>query len=216
MFCGFLIATAYKKTTCRVTCTQVFTLMMTKTMIWTVPNILTILRIVLVPVLMIAFYVPFPHHHGVAATIFLIAAFTDWLDGFLARYFQQTTKLGAFLDPVADKLMVAAALALLITLYPYSWVAIPAIVIICREIIVSALREWMAELGQSAIVKVSSIGKIKTASQMIAIFLLLLKPKNLTDIWVIIGFVLLYTAVLLTVYSMWLYLSAAYKSLRSK
>ena len=112
--------------------------------------------------------------------------------------------------------MVATALALLISIYPYAWVAIPGIVIICREIIVSALREWMAELGQSTIVKVSSFGKIKTASQMIAIFLLLLKPKNLTDIWVIIGFILLYIAVLLTVYSMWLYLSAAYKSLHTE
>ena len=193
----------------------IFELMAIKT-IWTVPNILTILRIVLIPILVIAFYVPFPHHHGIGATIFLLAALTDWLDGFLARYFQQTTKLGAFLDPVADKLMVATALALLISIYPYAWVAIPGIVIICREIIVSALREWMAELGQSTIVKVSSFGKIKTAAQMIAIFLLLLKPKNLTDIWVIIGFILLYIAVLLTVYSMWLYLSAAYKSLHTE
>ncbi|MBK2125765.1 CDP-diacylglycerol--glycerol-3-phosphate 3-phosphatidyltransferase [Fangia hongkongensis] len=183
-------------------------------MIWTVPNILTMLRILLIPVLVIAFYVPFPHHHGVSATIFLLAALTDWLDGFLARYFQQTTKLGAFLDPVADKLMVATALGLLIALYPYPWVAVPAIIIICREIIVSALREWMAEIGQRSVVKVSMVGKVKTACQMAAIFLLLLKPKSLTDLWVILGFILLYAAVILTVYSMWLYLSAAYKAVK--
>ncbi|MFZ9035305.1 MAG: CDP-diacylglycerol--glycerol-3-phosphate 3-phosphatidyltransferase [Francisellaceae bacterium] len=183
-------------------------------MIWTVPNILTIFRVLLIPVLILVFYIPFPHHHGVSATIFLIAALTDWLDGFWARYFQQTTRLGAFLDPVADKLMVATALVLLVALYPYSWVAIPAIAIICREIIVSALREWMAELGKRSVVKVSFIGKIKTASQMAAIFILLLKPKSLTDLWVILGFILLYVAVILTFYSMWLYLSAAYRSVK--
>ena len=173
------------------------------------------LRVVLIPFLVLAFYIPFPHHHGVSASIFLLAAFTDWLDGFLARYFQQSTKLGAFLDPVADKLVVATALVLLVALYPYPWVAIPAIIIICREIIVSALREWMAELGQRVVVKVSFIGKVKTAAQMAAIFLLLLKPKDLSDIWVILGFTLLYIAVILTVYSMWLYLVAAYKALKS-
>ena len=182
--------------------------------IWTLPNILTVLRILLILILIIFFYLPFRYHHVINATIFLFAACTDWLDGFLARYFQQTTKLGAFLDPVADKLIVATALSLIISIYSYSWVVIPSIIIICREIIVSALREWMAELGQSIIVQVSSIAKIKTASQMLAIFLLLLKPKNLTDMWVIFGFILLYTAVLLTLYSMWLYLSAAYKSLK--
>ncbi|GGG02556.1 MULTISPECIES: CDP-diacylglycerol--glycerol-3-phosphate 3-phosphatidyltransferase [Cysteiniphilum] len=184
-------------------------------MIWTVPNILTMLRILLIPFLVVAFYVPFPHHHGVSATLFLLAALTDWLDGFLARYFQQTTKLGAFLDPVADKLMVATALGLLIALYPYPWVALPAIIIICREIIVSALREWMAEIGQRSVVKVSFVGKVKTAAQMAAIFILLLKPKDLGNIWVILGFVLLYIAVILTVYSMWLYLSAAYKAIKA-
>lgn len=183
-------------------------------MIWTLPNILTMLRILLIPFLVLAFYVPFPHHHGISATLFLLAALTDWLDGLLARYFKQTTKLGAFLDPVADKLMVATALALLIALYPYPWVAIPAIVIICREIVVSALREWMAEIGQRSVVKVSFVGKIKTAAQMGAVFVLLLKSKDLGNIWVILGFFLLYMAVILTVYSMWLYLSAAYKAIK--
>lgn len=175
---------------------------------------LTMLRILLIPVLVVAFYVPFPHHHGVSATLFLLAALTDWLDGFIARYFEQTTKLGAFLDPVADKLMVATALGLLIALYPYAWVAIPAIIIICREIIVSALREWMAEIGQRSVVKVSFIGKVKTSAQMAAISILLLKPKDLTNLWVIFGFILLYIAVVLTVYSMWLYLLAAYKAVK--
>ena len=185
-------------------------------MIWTAPNILTTIRILLIPILVVFFYLPFTHHHGFSATIFLLAALTDWLDGFLARYFRQTTKLGAFLDPVADKLMVATALGLLIALYSYSWVAIPAIIVICREIIVSALREWMAEIGQRSVVKVSIIGKIKTTCQMVSIFLLLLKPKSLTDFLVILGFLLLYISVILTVYSMWIYLSAAYKALKSK
>ena len=185
-------------------------------MIWTIPNILTMLRVILIPFLVFAFYIPFPHHHGITATIFLLAAATDWLDGFLASYFEQSCNLVAFLDPLADKLMIATALILLVTLYPYPWVAIPSIIIVCREIIVSALREWMAELGQRTIVKVSGIGKVKTASQMAAIFLLLLKPKDLNNIWVVIGFVLLYLAVMLTVYSMWLYLSSAYKSFKKR
>ena len=183
-------------------------------MIWTIPNMLTTLRMLLIPVLVIAFYVPFPHHHGVMATLFFLAAATDWLDGLLARYFAQTTKLGAFLDPVADKLMVATALGLLIALYPYPWMVLPSIIIICREIIVSALREWMAEIGQRSVVKVSFIGKVKTAAQMASVFILLLKPKDLSNIWIIIGFVLLYIAVILTVYSTWLYLLAAYKVVR--
>lgn len=185
-------------------------------MIWTMPNILTMMRILLVPFLVLAFYLPFPYHHVVSAFLFLLAALTDWLDGFLARYFSQITNLGAFLDPVADKLMVATALSLLISLYPYPWVVILAIVIICREIVVSALREWMAEIGQRSVVKVSFVGKIKTAAQMAAIFILLFNPKNLANIWVISGFILLYVAVILTVYSMWLYLLAAYRAIKEK
>ena len=185
-------------------------------MIWTIPNIITMFRILLIPAFVVIFYIPFPHHHGIGAGIFLLAAATDWLDGFVARHTQKTTKLGAFLDPVADKLMVASALVLLVALYPYWWVAVPAIVIICREIVVSALREWMAELGQRSVVQVSMVGKLKTTAQMAAIFMLLLKPSVLTDTWVIVAFVLLYIAVILTVYSMWLYLIAAYKSMKTQ
>ena len=187
-------------------------------MIWTIPNILTVFRILLVPILIITFYIPFPNHHIVSAMIFLLGSLTDWLDGFWARYFKRTTKLGAFLDPVADKLMVSTALVLIISHYPYAWVAIPAAIIIAREIIVSALREWMAALGKRGVVQVSFIGKIKTSSQMSAIFLLLLSnpSSNTIGFWIILAFLLLYMAVILTVYSMWIYLSFSYSALREK
>lgn len=186
-------------------------------MIWTIPNILTVIRIILVPVFVVFFYLDFHGSQWVAAGLFLLASLTDWLDGFIARYFQQTTQLGAFLDPVADKLMVAAALVLIVNGYPSAWIAIPAAAIIVREIVVSALREWMAELGKRAVVKVSSIGKVKTATQMAAILILLLFHQTQTQYWwcVFFGKVLLYIAVVLTVYSMWLYLKAAYLSFKS-
>lgn len=183
---------------------------------WTVPNILTMLRILLVAFLVVFFYMPVPFNHEISASLFFLAAITDWLDGILARRFKQITSLGAFLDPVADKLIVGTALGLLISLYPYSWVTLPSIIIICREILVSALREWMAEIGQRSVVKVSFIGKIKTVAQMSAIFILLLNSKDLEDMWVILGFLLLYLAVILTVYSTFLYLSAAYKAIKKK
>ncbi|MCF6767754.1 CDP-diacylglycerol--glycerol-3-phosphate 3-phosphatidyltransferase [Thiotrichales bacterium 19S11-10] len=186
-------------------------------LMWTIPNILTILRIVLVPVFVAIFYFEFEGAQWVAAVLFLVASLTDWLDGFIARYFKQTTQLGAFLDPVADKLMVAAALVLIVNVYPSAWVAIPAAAIIVREIVVSALREWMAELGKRAVVQVSFIGKVKTATQMIAIFILLLYHYQQVDyFWqILLGKILLYVAVVLTIYSMWLYLRAAYLSFKS-
>ena len=179
-------------------------------MIWNIPNILTILRIALVPVFAIFFFIPIEASHWVTASLFFIAALTDWFDGYIARNFNQTSKLGAFLDPVADKLMVAVALVLLLSIFPYWWVALPVACIICRELIVSALREWMAEIGERAVVNVSSYGKFKTAAQMAAILLLLVNADNRSSDWVIVGFILLYIAVILTIYSMWLYLKAGY------
>ncbi|MCF6776111.1 CDP-diacylglycerol--glycerol-3-phosphate 3-phosphatidyltransferase [Thiotrichales bacterium 19X7-9] len=186
-------------------------------MIWTIPNILTVIRIILVPVFVVFFYLDFDGSQWVVALLFLFASITDWLDGFIARYFEQTTQLGAFLDPVADKLMVAAALVLIVNVYPSAWVAIPAAAIIVREIVVSALREWMAELGKRAVVQVSFIGKVKTATQMLAILILLLFHQTQTTYWwwVLLGKILLYVAVVLTIYSMWLYLKAAYLSFKS-
>lgn len=175
---------------------------------WTIPNILTFLRLLLIPVFIVCFYLPGPTFRWITAGIFLLAAITDWFDGYLARQLDQSSPLGAFLDPVVDKLMVVAALLLLLSEYPQWWMTIAAMVIVVREITVSALREWMAELGQRAAVKVSSIGKVKTTMQMLALLILLSQPTQVTTI-TIIGFICLLIAVLLTLWSMCLYLYAA-------
>jgi CDP-diacylglycerol--glycerol-3-phosphate 3-phosphatidyltransferase/cardiolipin synthase len=168
------------------------------------PNILTLLRIALIPILIISFYVPWDGKNIATTGIFAVAALTDWFDGHLARRWNQTTALGAFLDPVADKLIVAVALVLLVEQNPTPWMAIPAAVIIGREITISALREWMAELGERAAVGVSMIGKIKTTAQMCALLMLLYGEAFLE-----LGFICLYIAAILTLWSMILYLKAA-------
>jgi len=175
---------------------------------WTIPNLLTLLRLVLIPVFVLVFYLPFHGHELTTAAIFLVAAITDWFDGFLARKLKQSSQFGAFLDPVVDKLMVAAALILLVSAYPTWWMSIAAIVILIREISVSALREWMAKVGQHAKVKVSYIGKIKTTMQMVALLILLSQPAAITAI-TLIGIIALYVAVVLTIWSMVIYLIAA-------
>lgn len=180
---------------------------------WNTPNILTFLRIVLIPVFVGIFYVPAPWAKFACACVFAIAALTDWFDGYLARRLGQTSPLGAFLDPVADKLIVAVALVLLVQADPRAVLVLPAVVIIGREITVSALREWMAELGARSRVAVSMVGKFKTTAQMVAILLLILKD----NLWGLplyeLGLVLLYIAALLTLWSMLLYLRAAWPSL---
>ncbi len=177
------------------------------------PNLLTLLRILLIPVFVLFFYLPVEWGRMAATIVFALAAITDWLDGYLARRLDQMSALGAFLDPVADKLMVATALILIVQLDPQWWMALPALVIISREITISALREWMAELGARAQVAVSEIGKIKTATQMVAIGFLIYQK----DLWQMpvytIGMVLLYIAVILTLWSMAVYLRAAWPSL---
>jgi len=180
--------------------------------VWTIPNLLTLLRIVLIPFFILAYWLPFEHHLEVSAGIFLFAALTDWLDGFLARCLKQNSRFGEFLDPVADKLMVISALVLLISSYANYWMAIAGVVIISREIAISALREWMAEIGKRASVKVSMIGKVKTTVQMLALLILIAQPVGYT-LYTILGFILLYAAVVLTLWSMVLYLSAAKKSI---
>ena len=142
---------------------------------WNTPNILTLLRIVLIPVFLGIFYISTPWARFACAMVFGVAALTDWLDGYLARRWGQTSALGAFLDPVADKLMVAVALVLLVQADPRAALTLPAVVIIGREITVSALREWMAELGARSQVAVSIVGKFKTTAQMVAIVLLILR-----------------------------------------
>ncbi|MEW8013580.1 MAG: CDP-diacylglycerol--glycerol-3-phosphate 3-phosphatidyltransferase [Candidatus Sedimenticola endophacoides] len=181
-----------------------------------IPNILTLLRIVLIPVYVVIFYLPWQYATQACALVFALAAITDWLDGYLARRLEQTSRLGAFLDPVADKLMVAVALLLIVENDPSPLMSIPAVVIIGREITISALREWMAEIGARARVAVSVIGKIKTTVQMVAILLLIYR-QPVWDIPVYtIGYVLLYVAVILTLWSMVVYMRAAWPSLLEK
>lgn len=126
-----------------------------------IPNILTLARIAFIPLLVVLFYLPFSWSMPVAAGLFGLASITDWLDGYLARRWNQSTPFGAFLDPVADKLMVVVALALLIERYDTLVLTLPALVIIGREIVISALREWMAEMGKRGMVAVSWVGKLK-------------------------------------------------------
>ena len=183
-------------------------------MVMSIPNILTLIRIGLIPVFILVFYLPFEWVNVALTVIFTLAGITDWLDGYLARKLDQFSRFGAFLDPVADKLIVAAALVLLVQREPHFWMVLPAIIIIGREIAVSALREWMAEAGERAQVAVSVIGKVKTTVQMVAIGFLLFEESVFGLPIELIGYVLLYMAVFLTLWSMVIYLQAALPALR--
>jgi CDP-diacylglycerol--glycerol-3-phosphate 3-phosphatidyltransferase len=180
------------------------------------PNIITGFRILLIPVLVIAFYLlPMETRYIISAFIFTVASITDWLDGYLARKMGQMTAFGAFLDPVADKLIVAVALVLLVEVHASAVLAIPALVIVCREIVVSALREWMARYSDKRGVAVSFLAKIKTAFQMIAIIVLLASGPDPHALQVILGYILLYAAAGLTLLSMYQYLRLAWPDLSS-
>ncbi|WP_018231779.1 CDP-diacylglycerol--glycerol-3-phosphate 3-phosphatidyltransferase [Thioalkalivibrio thiocyanodenitrificans] len=178
-------------------------------MILNIPTLITWLRIALIPLIVVVFYLPVSWAGPASAGIFALAGVTDWLDGYLARRLGQTSRFGAFLDPVADKLMVAAALVLVVDRMGGIVVAAAAIVIIGREIAISALREWMAQIGQQRKVAVSSMGKLKTTAQMVAIFLLLYEQPVAGMPVVTLGLVLLYVAAALTLWSMIQYLRAA-------
>ena len=168
----------------------------------------------MIPVLVLAFYLlPMDVRYLAAAFVFSIASLTDWLDGHLARSMEQTTPFGAFLDPVADKLLVAVALILLVEVHASALLAIPALVIVGREIVVSALREWMSQYSDLGGVKVSMIAKVKTGFQMAAIIVLLSQPPSLDNLLVILGFLLLYVAAGLTLYSMAQYIELAWPDL---
>jgi CDP-diacylglycerol--glycerol-3-phosphate 3-phosphatidyltransferase len=186
-------------------------------MTFNLPNLLTFLRIGLIPVFVVVFYLPLSWSHIAAAALFALAGATDWLDGYLARRLGQTSAFGAFLDPVADKLMVGVTLVLLVDVNPTPFsgvlLALPAAVIIGREIVISALREWMAELGERTQVAVSVIGKIKTSAQMLALLLLLYRESIGDFPTAEAGFVLLYVAAVLTLWSMMIYLRAAWPTL---
>ncbi len=179
-----------------------------------IPNSLTLLRIGLIPVFVLFFYLPVGWSHLLTTAIFALAAATDWLDGYLARRLGATSAFGAFLDPVADKLMVATALVLLVDRNPTAYhgilMALPAAIIVGREITISALREWMAEVGATRKVAVNYIGKVKTTAQMVALLLLLYREPLFGIDMAEAGFYLLYVAALLTLWSMTVYLMAAW------
>ena len=177
------------------------------------PTYLTLLRIALIPLLAIVFYLPWEYARIACTAIFLFAGLTDWLDGYLARKLNLETAFGAFLDPVADKLMVAFVLVLVVQAEASAYLAIPAAIIIGREITIASLREWMAEIGQRAKVKVSQLGKWKTTAQMAAISFLLYRD-DLFDLPINeMGYWLLYLSAVLTLWSMVNYLIAAFSTI---
>ncbi len=189
-------------------------------MLLNAPNVLTLLRIALIPAFIVAYYLTHPWSHMIATGLFILAAITDWLDGYLARRLEQTSPFGAFLDPVADKLMVAAALIMLVAdpavtarVVDARLFAVVVLVIIGREIAVSALREWMSEVGKRSHVAVSFVGKTKTTAQMLAVPFLLWQQS----FWGLpifqIGEGMLYLAAALTLWSMLSYLKAAWPNL---
>jgi len=184
----------------------------------TLPTMLTLLRIALVPVLVILFYLPFHWSNVACVVVFVAAAVTDWADGYIARRNGQMSRFGEFLDPVADKIMVATALILLVQRQEHyeALFAIASAVIVGREITISALREWMSDIGERNLVTVSWIGKTKTGFQMTAIGFLLYHD----NIWflpvALIGELLLYIAAALTLWSMWSYLQSAWPAMSDK
>jgi len=184
------------------------------------PTWLTLFRVLLLPVMVVVFYWQFPGHNITAAVVFIFAAITDWLDGYLARRMNLTSAFGAFLDPVADKLMVAVTLFLLVETHRGGWpgilMAITAAIIVGREISVSALREWMAEIGMRATIKVAFIGKLKTAMQMVALVVLIVQHEKDAEALRLyhIGEGLLVIAGILTIWSGLYYLRAAWPSLK--
>lgn len=181
-----------------------------------IPNALTMSRVLLIPVLVFAFYSGASWSALASAAIFAVASATDWLDGYLARRWGQTTPFGAFLDPVADKVIVAAALVMLVEAHHTVWFTLPAIIIVSREIVISALREWMAELGKRTSVAVSYIGKVKTGFQMLSITGFLALGNVAEGVLYYLAYVMLYAAAGLTLWSMIVYLRAAWPDLTAR
>ena len=175
-----------------------------------IPIALTLFRLCLLPVFVVIFYLPYSWTPFVAAFVFWLAAVTDALDGYAARKLKQSTRFGAFLDPVADKIMVTTALVLLVDQYNSIWMTLPALFMIGREMVISALREWMAEIGKRGSVAVSWIGKYKTAAQMTAITGLIWHPNDLITY---AAYALFYVAAVFTFWSMMNYIIAAWSDL---
>ncbi len=187
-------------------------------MIWTIPNVVTMFRVILIPVFVSVYFLDWKWAQQAAAFVFWLAAITDWFDGYLARKLKQSSRFGAFLDPVADKLIVGAALLMITHEYASAYITIPAIILMIREIYISALREWMSELGASDLVKVNFTGKAKTLTQMLALIGLLSGLESFMGFpiyWVTLGTILLYIAAILSLWSMVEYTSAAWKTLLS-
>jgi CDP-diacylglycerol--glycerol-3-phosphate 3-phosphatidyltransferase len=183
---------------------------------WTIPNIITLIRVLLIPVFVTVYFLDWIWAAQAAAFIFWAAAITDWFDGYLARKLKQSTAFGAFLDPVADKLIVATALLLITHSYASVWITVPAILLLAREVYVSALREWMGQQGLQDSVKVSFIGKAKTTAQMLALIGLLSEMeyfKGVQIYWVSLGYILLYFSAILSLWSMVIYTKAAWHNL---
>jgi len=182
----------------------------------TLPTILTLFRIALLPVMVIVFYAPFRGANIAASAVFIAAALTDWLDGWIARRYGMTSAFGAFLDPVADKLMVAVTLFLIVQDNPTVPLAVISAIIVGREITISALREWMAEIGERTRVRVAGIGKIKTIAQLVALVALLYQ-KDLNGLGLFhVGEVLLAFAAALTIWSGLVYLRFAWPAMRAR
>ncbi len=179
------------------------------------PTWLTLFRIFLLPVMVVLFYLPFRWASLGAAAIFLLAGLTDWLDGWLARRLGQVSPFGTFLDPVADKLMVTVTLFLLVSDHPTALLAVTAAVIVGREIVISALREWMASQGEGSRLGVQLLGKIKTVAQILAILVLLLEHDAATLLYYHIGEALLVLAAALTLWSGLVYLRVAWPTLHN-
>ncbi|TXK65614.1 CDP-diacylglycerol--glycerol-3-phosphate 3-phosphatidyltransferase [Alkalisalibacterium limincola] len=180
----------------------------------TIPTWLTLFRIALIPVLVLVWFLPFNWTNFAAALVFALGALTDWADGWIARRYGMYSAFGAFLDPVADKLAVAVALLLIVQRHPDWFMVLMAAVIIGREITISALREWMAALGERARVKVAWVGKIKTIVQMVAIVVLLYGSPIMGLPTIVFGEFLLGAAAILTLWSGWNYLHAAWPAMR--
>jgi CDP-diacylglycerol--glycerol-3-phosphate 3-phosphatidyltransferase len=180
-----------------------------------VPILLTLARMGMIPFFVLVYLLPGRWTQFVAAALFGVAAVTDWLDGYLARRLRQTTRFGAFLDPVADKLMVVTAVLLLAVQHNNVYFTLPALVIIGRELVIAALREWMAEMNQRGVVKVTRLAKFKTGVQIAAVLVLLLFPPGSPFAMLVVGYVLLYAAAALTLVSMLAYLRKAWPALRA-
>ena len=182
----------------------------------TIPTVLTLFRIALLPVMVVVFYLPFHGANIAAALVFIATAITDWADGWIARRWNMGSAFGAFLDPVADKLMVAVTLFLLVQNNPTPLMAVTSAVIVGREISISALREWMAEIGQRATVRVATVGKVKTAMQIVAIVVLLYQHDLESLRLYHVGEMLLVAAAVLTIWSGRQYVFAAWPILRDQ